>query len=302
MTAEEFLRLYTGATSQAQRLAKNPFDWGDGTVAFGSDGTGPAGFEGYHSAREDGGLKTLMKDDWAYRLDEDGNVTKNKAGGNFFKDFAKDIAVPVGLSYLGSQLINGGLLGGGEAIAASNTAPLAASGLVDAAALTAPISASVLPGAGVIPALAGAGSGVAALASGAASAAGAAKSFGDIAKAVAPLAGAAIGAAASKDQEQTAEREPWKPAQEWMKQNIADGQALQAFYKANPFNDNQKAALQQKLGMLQNYTQMLPGLLDQINGMGGYSRDGSKVSSPIKFNTQGLLNPGVVDFRNPFGG
>lgn len=325
MDAQEFLRLYTGARSEADRLAKNPFAWGDGTVAWGNDGTGPAGFEGYHSAGENNGRKVLMKDDWAYQLDEDGNIVKNKAGGNFFGDFIKDIAAPVALSYLGSQAI-GGLLGGGEAAlageaaaaaggeaaggiarlaadpfgaaVAGNTAPLATSGTIAAkslipASVAVPIGAagSVVPGAALTKA------GI--------TAAGTAGTLASIGKAVAPFApliGGVAGAISSKDQEQTAKREPWGPAQDWIKSNIKDGQTLQEHYKQNPFNDTQKAAMGQMLGLINNGTAMLPGLLGGINSMGGFKRGGGSAPSPIQFNTAGLLNPAQIDYRNPFGG
>ena len=50
------------------------------------------------------------------------------------------------------------------------------------------------------------------------------------------LGGAALGAASSQDQEQTTttKNEPWGPAQDWIKSNIAAGQALQQKYTGHP--------------------------------------------------------------------
>lgn len=166
-----------------------------------------------------------------------------------------------------------------------NTAPLAASGTISASSMI-PASMSVPIGAAVsaVPAIAGAGGTLAG------------------AKTLAQLAGSAIGAASSKDQTATAQREPWGPAQDWIKSNIKDGQALQDYYKKNHFNDTQKGAMGQMLGLINNGTAMLPGLLDSLNGMGGFKRGGGSTPSPIQFNTQGLLNPAQIDYRNPFGG
>ena len=90
------------------------------------------------------------------------------------------------------------------------------------------------------------------------------------------LGGAALGAASSQDQEQTTtqKNEPWGPAQDWIKSNIASGQALQKRYTDQPFSPGQTTAYQNLYGLLNSYnTEMLPGLLGNANAMSqGYDR------------------------------
>ena len=90
------------------------------------------------------------------------------------------------------------------------------------------------------------------------------------------LGGAALGAASSQDQEQTTttKNEPWGPAQDWIKSNIAAGQALQQKYTDQPFSPGQQTAYGNLYGLLNSYnTEMLPGLLGNANAMSqGYDR------------------------------
>ena len=60
--------------------------------------------------------------------------------------------------------------------------------------------------------------------------------------ALAPIAGAVVGGLMSDDQQSTASREPWAPAQPWLRENIRQGQSLQDFYQRNPFSPMQQAA------------------------------------------------------------
>lgn len=126
------------------------------------------------------------------------------------------------------------------------------------------------------------------------------------------LIGAALGAAGSKDQTQTSSREPWGPAQPWLKDNIAKGQELQKFYENNPFNDVQKGALQGLLDVSNTGAQALPGLLDFANRMGqsNYQRSGGRnlaYSAPGTAAPRGVMPTGLaaapaVDWAsmNPF--
>jgi len=56
------------------------------------------------------------------------------------------------------------------------------------------------------------------------------------------LLGAGLGALSSKDQTTSSTKDPWAPAQDFIKQQIAQGQSLSNQYQARPFSDAQKTA------------------------------------------------------------
>ena len=116
------------------------------------------------------------------------------------------------------------------------------------------------------------------------------------------LGGAALGAASSQDQEQTTttKNEPWGPAQDWIKSNIAAGQALQQKYTDQPCSSGQQTAYGNLYGLLNSYnTEMLPGLLGNANAMSqGYDRYAPKETrSKPKFGAVGSTwAPGLLKF------
>ncbi|MBK7459843.1 MAG: hypothetical protein IPJ42_15970 [Betaproteobacteria bacterium] len=116
------------------------------------------------------------------------------------------------------------------------------------------------------------------------------------------LGGAALGAASSQDQEQTTttKNEPWGPAQDWIKSNIAAGQALQQKYTDQPFSPGQQTAYGNLYGLLNSYnTEMLPGLLGNANAMSqGYDRYAPKETrSKPNFGAVGSTwAPGLLKF------
>ena len=116
------------------------------------------------------------------------------------------------------------------------------------------------------------------------------------------LGGAALGAASSQDQEQTTttKNEPWGPAQDWIKSNVAAGQALQQKYTDQPFSPGQQAAYGNLYGLLNSFnTEMLPGLLGNANAMSqGYDRYAPKETrSKPKFGAVGSTwAPGLLKF------
>ena len=116
------------------------------------------------------------------------------------------------------------------------------------------------------------------------------------------LGGAALGAASSQDQEQTTttKNEPWGPAQDWIKSNIAAGQALQQKYTDQPFSPGQQTAYGNLYGLLNSFnTEMLPGLLSNANAMSqGYDRYAPKETrSKPKFGAVGSTwAPGLLKF------
>lgn len=83
--------------------------------------------------------------------------------------------------------------------------------------------------------------------------------------------GAALGALASgQTQGGTQSREPWAPAQEWLKAQIANGQKLQQAYQAQPFNEMQQTAYQNLFSNADAMrSQIAPGLLEQANQLMG---------------------------------
>ena len=141
---------------------------------------------------------------------------------------------------------------------------------------------------------------------GAAEAAGAAAAARGLLSGISPtllqLGGAALGAASSQDQEQTTttKNEPWGPAQDWIKSNIAAGQALQQKYTDQPFSSGQQTAYGNLYGLLNSYnTEMLPGLLGNANAMSqGYDRYAPKETrSKPKFGAVGSTwAPGLLKF------
>ena len=58
------------------------------------------------------------------------------------------------------------------------------------------------------------------------------------------LAGGLLGAAAGGDTTTTASKDPWKPAQPFLADNLVRNQKMQDYYAANPFSDEQKTAYQ----------------------------------------------------------
>lgn len=94
-----------------------------------------------------------------------------------------------------------------------------------------------------------------------------------------PVAGAVVGGLMSDGEEQTATKEPWSAAAPWLRENIAQGQNLQAYYQQNPFNNLQQTGYQNTYGDLDNFRgNMAPGLMDFANRLMGqnYSRQGGQ--------------------------
>lgn len=94
-----------------------------------------------------------------------------------------------------------------------------------------------------------------------------------------PVAGAVVGGMMGGDdqQTQTQSRDPWGPAQPWMRQNLQTGQRLQGYYEQNPFNQLQRTSYQNIAGDIDNFRNNInPGLMDFANRLMGtnYSRQG----------------------------
>lgn len=63
-------------------------------------------------------------------------------------------------------------------------------------------------------------------------------------KSLVQLGGGLLGALAGKDTTTSASKDPWGPAQPYLKDNLAQNAAMQEHYRLNPFSNEQKAAYQ----------------------------------------------------------
>lgn len=112
------------------------------------------------------------------------------------------------------------------------------------------------------------------------------------------IAGAAIGGLLGGDgggSQQTASRDPWQPTQEWLKNLIAQGQQLQGYYQANPFNSIQQQAYGNIVNDGEGYRQtILPSLLGFANtltsGQNSYDRR-DPFKKPTGFNFPTNITP-----------
>lgn len=98
--------------------------------------------------------------------------------------------------------------------------------------------------------------------------------------------GALAGAASSRDQTQSSNRDPWAPAQPFLRQQIAQGQQLAEQYQRQPFSQAQQTAYG-------NYG----GLLDALNGsagglLGGMSANASGANNFDRSNPRRQLQSG----------
>jgi hypothetical protein len=81
----------------------------------------------------------------------------------------------------------------------------------------------------------------------------------------------------SDGEQQTATKEPWSAAAPWLRQQLEQGQNLQAYYQQNPWNNLQQTAYQNTFSDIDNFrNSMAPGLMDFANRLMGtnYSRGG----------------------------
>lgn len=97
-----------------------------------------------------------------------------------------------------------------------------------------------------------------------------------------PVAGAVVGGLMSDSgggEQQTATKEPWSAAAPWLRQQLEQGQNLQAYYQQNPWNNLQQTAYQNTFSDIDNFrNSMAPGLMDFANRLMGtnYSRGGTR--------------------------
>lgn len=99
-----------------------------------------------------------------------------------------------------------------------------------------------------------------------------------------PIAGAVVGGLMSDGGSQTASKEPWSEAAPWLRENIAQGRNLQAYYQQNPWNPMQQTAYQNTFSDIDNFRNSIaPGMMDFANRLMGtnYSRSGATQRMPI---------------------
>lgn len=266
----------------------------------------------------------------------DVRFAKGSRSDGFIADNLETIGpmVVLGAAALGGGLLGGGTLAGGSADtalmggAAGDT--LGAAG-AESLLSQAPLADALVSG-GLPSSVAGGGlgAGVGAGANGVAGAMAAAPTIGygnalaqaaggagaalSSGSSLAQLAGAALGAASSGRAQggtQTTSRDPWGPAQDWLRQQLATGQALQGYYQREPFNQVQQTAYQNTLGDIDQFRQQAaPGLMGLANNlMQPYQRQArpgetlpARAASPQPFQAPAGRSYGLLDFQamNPY--
>lgn len=111
-----------------------------------------------------------------------------------------------------------------------------------------------------------------------------------------PIAGSVVGGLMSDGgEEQTATKEPWSAAAPWLRENIAQGQNLQAYYQQNPWNSLQQTGYQNTFSDIDNFRNSIaPGMMDFANRLMGtnYSRGGTTMQNKPQAMPQSVAQSG----------
>jgi hypothetical protein len=200
-----------------------------------------------------------------------------KALGMSTNDLGMLAAVAAG----GYGLYSGGLLGGAASGAsgaasgafAGSTMPafggLAAGDLALATMPQAVGAGGALAGGGSIAAGAAGGAGLLSTLGGAAKTAGGFLKDNPI---LGQIGGALLGAAAGQDSTTSSQKDPWAPAQPYLKQNLQRNAGMQDYYAKNPFSTEQKTAYQGLLDTLANNQANAPAMAGMANSFMGSNR------------------------------
>lgn len=102
------------------------------------------------------------------------------------------------------------------------------------------------------------------------------------------LAGGLLGALGSGDskQSQSSTKTPYGPATGWLDSNIADGIALQNYYKQNPFSTAQQNAYGNSLGLSNGFRNVMGGLNKQMSSTQYFDRS-NPLARPQSYNFTG---------------
>lgn len=132
-----------------------------------------------------------------------------------------------------------------------------------------------------------------------------------------PIAGSVVGGLMSDGEQQTATKEPWSAAAPWLRQQLEQGQNLQAYYQQNPWNNLQQTAYQNTFSDIDQFRNSIaPGLMGFANKLMGqnYSRGGTpQRAQGVGLMSGGQSGPfsvapsrsyGLLDFKalNPYNG
>ena len=111
-----------------------------------------------------------------------------------------------------------------------------------------------------------------------------------------PIAGSVVGGLMSDGgEQQSTSKEPWSAAAPWLRENIAQGQNLQAYYQQNPWNSLQQTGYQNIYGDLDNFRNSIaPGMMDFANRLMGtnYSRGGATMQNKPQAMPQSVAQSG----------
>lgn len=118
------------------------------------------------------------------------------------------------------------------------------------------------------------------------------------------LLGAGLGALSSKDQTTSGTKDPWAPAQDFIKQQIAQGQSLSNQYQANQFSDAQKTAYGNLASIINGANANAPNMSDFINRQmsGGTAYDPRDPYKNIGKGVSQIVGPGPSGLLNYFPG
>ena len=111
---------------------------------------------------------------------------------------------------------------------------------------------------------------------------------------------AGLAAYDAKDQKQTMTKDPWGPAQPYLKGLMADGATLYDQYKRQPFSDQQKTAYNNLGGLLNTINANAGGLMSgfQANASGANNYDRSNPRTQLTGSTfdRSQFQPGLFNF------
>lgn len=119
--------------------------------------------------------------------------------------------------------------------------------------------------------------------------------WGQMLKDYGPIVTSLLGAASSaRDQNQSATREPWAPAQPFLQDVLSRAGGMLPNYLSNPMSPQQQQFMNNAFGMANAGAAAMPGLLANFNATGGgYNRRGGPDRTRVNF-TPLTYNAGLL--------